>query len=195
MPLQKDRMEGLFPFGSACARHRTTVAGTRFHVGVPTVHPRAEEVLDGAFANAPSPAIIARLRPRRSRNPTTQLLSNGTYNVMVTTCGSRLFDVRPTAVTRWREDVTRDNWGASSTCAMFAAAQYGQPGISPYKRRAQSYEVAFSEDKADFWRTDGGIATHMEIVVSAEDNAEIRRVSLTNNSTRAREIELRATRR
>src|SRR5258705_10457310 len=32
--------------------------------------------------------------------------------------------------------------------------------------------------------------THMEIVVSAEDNAEVRRVSLTNNSTRTREIEL-----
>jgi cyclic beta-1,2-glucan synthetase len=30
----------------------------------------------------------------------------------------------------------------------------------------------------------------MEIVVSAEDNAEVRRISLTNNSTRTREIEL-----
>ena len=30
----------------------------------------------------------------------------------------------------------------------------------------------------------------MEVVVSAEDNAEVRRVSLTNNSTRTREIEL-----
>ena len=30
----------------------------------------------------------------------------------------------------------------------------------------------------------------MEVVVSAEDNAEVRRVSLTNTSTRTREIEL-----
>src|SRR6476659_10251114 len=58
------------------------------------------------------------------------------------------------------------------------------------QKRPQKYEVAFSEDKADFWRNDAGLVTHMEIVVSAEDNAEIRRVSLTNNSTRAREIEL-----
>jgi cyclic beta-1,2-glucan synthetase len=50
--------------------------------------------------------------------------------------------------------------------------------------------VAFSEDKADFRRVDAGISTRMEVVVSAEDNAEVRRVSLTNHSTRTREIEL-----
>jgi cyclic beta-1,2-glucan synthetase len=50
--------------------------------------------------------------------------------------------------------------------------------------------VAFSEDKADFRRVDSGISTRMEIVVSAEDNAEVRRISLTNNSTRTSEIEL-----
>ena len=63
-------------------------------------------------------------------------------------------------------------------------------GHQPVQRRPQSYEVAFSEDKADFWRSDAGIVTHLEVVVSAEDNAEVRRVSITNNSTRTREIEL-----
>src|SRR4029450_12128444 len=63
-------------------------------------------------------------------------------------------------------------------------------GHQPIQKRPQSYEVAFSEDKADFWRSDAGIVTHLEVVVSGEDNAEVRRVSLTNNSTRMREIEL-----
>ena len=51
------------------------------------------------------------------------------------------------------------------------------------QKRATAYRVAFSEDKADF--PDALIPayhTRMEVVVSAEDNAEIRRVSLTNNS-------------
>ena len=63
-------------------------------------------------------------------------------------------------------------------------------GFQPVGREPQSYAVAFSEDKVDFWRQDSGISTHTEVVVSAEDNSELRRVSVTNNSSRAREIEL-----
>ena len=50
------------------------------------------------------------------------------------------------------------------------------------RSKPNAYQIAFSEDKADFRRTDSGISTRMEIVVSAEDNAEVRRISLTNNS-------------
>jgi cyclic beta-1,2-glucan synthetase len=57
-------------------------------------------------------------------------------------------------------------------------------------KRPQSYEVAFSEDRADFWRTDDALVTHTQVVVSAEDNAEVRRISLTNHTSRTREIEL-----
>src|SRR5205807_521179 len=56
--------------------------------------------------------------------------------------------------------------------------------------KTQSYEVAFSEDKADIWRRDAGLVTHMELIVSAEDNADMRRISIANYSTRPREIEL-----
>ena len=43
---------------------------------------------------------------------------------------------------------------------------------------------------AEFFRRDHGIETHMEIVVSPEDDAEIRRVTLTNRGNRPRELEL-----
>src|SRR5205085_8432999 len=42
----------------------------------------------------------------------------------------------------------------------------------------------------DFWRTDAGLVTHTEIIVTPEDDAELRRLSLTNQSTRVREIEV-----
>ena len=58
------------------------------------------------------------------------------------------------------------------------------------RSKPHAYQVAFSEEKADFRPIDSGITTRMVIVVSAEDNAEVRRISLTNNSTRVREIEL-----
>ena len=109
---------------------------------------------------------------------------------MVTAAGSGYSNCSANAVTRWREDVTRDNWGTFVYLRDVRSGGVWSAGYQPVQRRPQSYEVSFSEDKADFWRVDAGITTHMEIVVSAEDNAELRRISLTNNSTRTREIEL-----
>src|SRR5262249_48218931 len=46
------------------------------------------------------------------------------------------------------------------------------------------------EDRAEIHRRDGAISTTMEVVISPEDDAEVRRISLTNLGVRAREIEL-----
>src|SRR5208283_2055920 len=46
------------------------------------------------------------------------------------------------------------------------------------------------EDRAEFVRRDGTMTTTLEVVVSPEDDAEVRRVSITNSGSRVREIEL-----
>jgi cyclic beta-1,2-glucan synthetase len=43
--------------------------------------------------------------------PEVQLLSNGRYHVMVTNAGGGYSRWQDLAVTRWREDSTRDPWG------------------------------------------------------------------------------------
>ncbi|MDQ3474735.1 MAG: hypothetical protein M3447_13470, partial [Acidobacteriota bacterium] len=162
----------------------------RIPVGVVAAHPRAEEVLSGRVIRS-LPGMVTRVyNSANLETPRTQLLSNGTYHIMITTAGSGYSACGRNAVTRWREDVTRDNWGAFVYLRDVRSGSVWSAGHQPVQRRAQSYEVSFSEDKADFWRTDAGIVTHMEVVVSAEDNAEVRRISLTNNSLRTREIEL-----
>jgi len=162
----------------------------RIPSGVPAVHPRAEEVLTGRVSPV-MPGVVTRVYTTPDLDtPRTQLLSNGTYNVMVTTAGSGYSRSGPNAVTRWREDVTRDHWGAFIYLRDVRSGAVWSAGFQPVQRKPQSYEVSFAEDKIDFWRSDAGMVTHMEIVVSAEDNAEVRRVSLTNNTTRIREIEL-----
>ncbi len=162
----------------------------RVPVGVPAAHPRAEEVLTGRVAQE-MPGMITRVYDSAELDtPRTQLLSNGTYNVMITTAGAGYSRCEENAVTRWREDVTRDNWGSFIYLRDVRSGLVWSAGHQPVRRRPQSYHVAFSEDKADFRRVDSGIATRLEVVVSAEDNAEVRRVSLTNNSSRVREIEL-----
>jgi cyclic beta-1,2-glucan synthetase len=162
----------------------------RIPVGVPAAHPRAEEVLTGRVLQA-MPGMITRVYETANLDtPRTQLLSNGAYSVMLTTAGCGYSLCEGDAVTRWREDVTRDNWGAFIYLRDVRSGVVWSAGHQPVRSKPNAYQVAFSEDKADFRRTDSGISTRMEIVVSAEDNAEVRRISLTNNSTRTREIEL-----
>ncbi|HEX7332649.1 MAG TPA: glucoamylase family protein [Pyrinomonadaceae bacterium] len=162
----------------------------RIPVGVPAAHPRAEEVLTGRVIQT-MPGMITRVYESADMStPRTQLLSNGTYNVMITTAGSGYSRCEGNAVTRWREDVTRDNYGAFIYLRDVRSGAVWSAGHQPVRRRPQSYHVAFSEDKADFRRLDSGISTRMEVVVSAEDNAEVRRISLTNHTSRTREIEL-----
>src|SRR5215213_1490837 len=162
----------------------------RIPVGVPAAHPRSEEVLTGRVAQA-MPGMITRVYESADLDtPRTQLLSNGSYNVMLTTAGSGYSQCEDNGVTRWREDVTRDNWGAFIYLRDVRSGAVWSAGHQPVQRKPQSYHVAFSEDKADFRRLDSGISTRMEVVVSAEDNAEVRRISLTNHGSRTREIEL-----
>src|SRR3989454_10766556 len=65
------------------------------------------------------------------------------------------------------------------------SASYQPSGVEP-----DSYEVTFTEDRAEFVRRDGTITTILDVVVSPEYNAEVRRVSVANAGTRARDIEL-----
>ena len=162
----------------------------RIPIGVPAAHPRSEEVLTGRVAQG-MPGMITRVYESADLDtPRTQLLSNGNYNVMITTAGAGYSRWEDNAVTRWREDVTRDNWGAFIYLRDVRSGTVWSAGHQPVRHKPQSYHVAFSEDKADFRRVDSGISTRMEVVVSAEDNAEVRRISLTNHSSRTREIEL-----
>ena len=99
---------------------------------------------------------------------------------MVTTAGSGYSRWRDLAVTRWREDRTLDAWGTYFSfrdrhSGQVWSAAYQSTGVEP-----DTYEVAFSEDRVDIRRHDGTIGTTLEIVVSPEHDAEVRRVSITN---------------
>ncbi|HEY6047159.1 MAG TPA: glucoamylase family protein [Pyrinomonadaceae bacterium] len=158
--------------------------------GVAAAHPRAEEVLTGRVVRILSGLVTRAYDTADLPTPRTQLLSNGTYSAMITSAGGGYSTCGRLAVTRWREDATRDNWGSFIYVRDVRSGAVWSAGHQPIAAKPQNYEVAFSEDKADFWRRDAGIVTHMEVIVSAEDNAEMRRISLANYSNRPREIEL-----
>ncbi len=148
-----------------------------------------EESEGAAFVDAPETSVHT---PMGAATPTpeVQLLSNGRYQVMVTNAGGGYSRWKDLAVTRWREDSTCDNWGTFIYVRDITSGEFWSAAHQPTLKRAQSYEAMFSEGRAEFRRRDNDIETYSEIVVSPEDDIELRRVRITNRSSTRRTIEI-----
>ena len=140
--------------------------------------------------DVPVEPVSRRFQSPRLHIPSTHLLSNGRYAVMITAAGSGYSRWNDLAVTRWREDVTRDAWGSYLFLRDVASGTMWSATDQPGGATAEEYEVLFLEDRARILRRDGTLSTALEIMVSPEDDAEIRRLSITNDGPRAREIEI-----
>ncbi|HEX2649366.1 MAG TPA: glucoamylase family protein [Burkholderiales bacterium] len=125
-----------------------------------------------------------------TRTPGVQLLSNGRYNVMVTNAGGGYSRWKDIAVTRWREDSTCDGWGMFCYLRDVESGRFWSSAFQPALTRAESYEAIFTEQRVEFHRNDADFDTHTEIVVSPEDDIELRRVRITNRSRKRRTIEV-----
>lgn len=122
--------------------------------------------------------------------PEVNLLSNGRYHVMVTNSGGGMSRWRDLAVTRWREDTTRDHYGTFCYVRDTETGSFWSSAYQPTLTKPDTYEAIFSEGRAEFRRRDGDFDMHTEIVVSPEDDIEIRRSRITNRSNRPRMIDI-----
>jgi len=136
------------------------------------------------------PIVLRRFHSPHDILPRTHLLSNGRYSVMITAAGSGYSRWKDLAVTRWREDRTCDNWGTYIFLRDTMTDEVWSAGYLPIGLEPDHYEVDFSEDRAEIVRKDGSFVTTLEVVVSPEDDAEIRRVTLKNTGILARDIEV-----
>ncbi len=157
---------------------------------VAVAHPRAEEVKTAATVRDLELPAVRRLHSPHDATPQVHLLSNGRYAVMLTGAGSGYSRCGDLGITRWREDATRDDWGAYVFLRDVQSGDVWSAGYQPTGVEPDRYDVTFTEDRAEFVRHDGPITTLLEVLVSPEDNAEVRRVSVANGGSRARDIEL-----
>ncbi|HJW42249.1 MAG TPA: glucoamylase family protein, partial [Rhizomicrobium sp.] len=125
-----------------------------------------------------------------SRLPRTHLLSNGDFSVMLSTAGSGYLRWRDVAVTRWREDPTCDEWGSYCFLRDVESGAVWSAGYQPTGGEPDDYLASFTEDRAEIVRHDGSLMTQTELIVSPEDDAEVRRICVANHGPRRREIEL-----
>jgi cyclic beta-1,2-glucan synthetase len=122
--------------------------------------------------------------------PEVQLLSNGRYHVMVTNVGGGYSRWKHLAVTRWREDTTRDNSGTFCYISDVASGAFWSTSHQPTLKPTENYQAIFSDGRAEFRRRDHDLDTHTEIVVSPEDDIELRRVRITNLSREKKTIDV-----
>jgi cyclic beta-1,2-glucan synthetase len=158
--------------------------------------PRAAPIIEPRPAEETHrpPAVPARA-PRRIRSPhrhhpSAQILSNGSYTVFVTNSGGGSSLCGDRAVTRWREDLTSDPGSQFLYLRDVHSGEIWSATYQPIGVEGSGYTAEFFADKAVFERRDHEIDLRLEIAVSSEDDAEVRRVALTNRSERTREIEV-----
>lgn len=144
-------------------------------------------------SDAPALRTESRLRiftNPNSSQPAVQLLSNGNYHVMVSSTGSGYSRYHNMAITRWQEDVTRDNGGMVCYIRDVNTGDFWSTTYQPTCKRTELYEAIFCDARAEFKVRQNDFDAHTEIVVSPEDNIELRRVRVTNRSREKRTIEL-----
>jgi cellobiose phosphorylase len=148
------------------------------------------EITDGRTGAGPLDAPIRVLDSPNTPHPEVQLLSNGRYHVMVTNAGGGYSRWNDLAVTRWREDTTRDAWGSFCYLRDLESGAVWSSAYQPTLTTPDHFEAIFSEGRAEFRRRDHAIESYTEIVVSPEDDLELRRLRLTNRSRVRRLIEV-----
>ncbi len=157
---------------------------------VPAIYPHPAEVSAAAAGLVEVESSARVFTTADTPSPQVQLLSNGTYSVMVTQAGGGYSRWRELALTRWFEDPTCDGWGAFCYVRDLETNKFWSTAHQPTLVPATSAETIFSQGRAEFRRTDGSLDTHVEIGVSPEDDIELRRVSITNRGSNPRTLEL-----
>ncbi len=155
-----------------------------------SVFPHPAEVSNARAASIEPPRNFRVFRSPSTPVPEVHLLSNGRYHVAVTAAGGGYSRWRELAITRWREDATRDCWGSFCYLRDTETGAYWSAAQQPVAQIPERYEVIYSQGRAEFCRTDAEIESNMEISVSPEDDIELRRITLTNRGRKARTIEL-----
>ena len=157
---------------------------------VPMRNPPIELAEHVPSARAAAGAGARVYRTPHTLSPRCHMISNGSYVVMVSNAGGGYSQRQQTALTRWRQDITTDAWGSFCYVRDLESNLVWSTAYQPTAHEPEEYECTFAPDRAVFRRVDGNIETRTEIVVSPEDDAELRRVSVTNLGTTARRLDL-----
>jgi cyclic beta-1,2-glucan synthetase len=121
--------------------------------------------------------------------PSAHLLSNGRYSVTLTPTGAGFSRWGDLALTRWRADPTQAGHGSFVYLRDVTSGAAWSSAVQPLGE-SLGHTAVFCDYHAAFIREAAHLVTHTEVVVSGEDDAEARRVTLTNTGRQMREVDV-----
>ncbi|MGH8464476.1 MAG: cyclic beta 1-2 glucan synthetase, partial [Pseudomonas sp.] len=125
-----------------------------------------------------------------SPTPEVQLLSNTNYHLMVTQAGGSVSRWKDMTLTRWREDATRDHRGIFCYVSDPESGAVYSNTWQPSGKQKGTYHAVLTDFGAEFKRTQGSLTLETHIVVSPEDDVEIRRMTVTHQGRHPRTLDI-----
>ncbi|MCJ7570034.1 MAG: hypothetical protein MUO58_21190, partial [Anaerolineales bacterium] len=161
----------------------------RVPVSPPIHHISTREAIPSRGESLGVAPSVSKFETAHTITPKVQLLSNGQLSTMTTNAGGGYTRWKDMDITRWRADTTTDAYGSFLYLKDTDSGEVWSNLYHPIDRDPDRYAVHFPLDRAEYRRRDNGIETQSEIIVSPEDDVEIRRITLTNRSLRSRQIQ------
>lgn len=128
--------------------------------------------------------------PLDTITPEVSILSNGSFMTAVTNSGSGFSQYNGMAISRWREDPVADNWGQYMYIREVTSDQVWSPTYQPCRVSSAEHRIRLSLDRARFTCKHREIETKLDLCVSPEWNAEVRRLTVTNHGSDTKIIEV-----
>ena len=156
----------------------------------PLHHISTRERVSSVVSYEEAAPSVSEFNTPHTPTPSTQLLSNGRYGLMITNSGGGYSQWAGHEITRWRSDRTQDQWGSFCYIHEPETGRLWSTTYHPTGGKVEEYSINFALDRALFRRVDNGIQCETEIIVSPEDDVEIRRITLINRSLSPRNLTL-----
>ncbi len=130
------------------------------------------------------------VNPLRAGWKPTQLLSNGRYSVALHASGAGVSRWGGRNVSRWRDDLLRDAHG----CFFYLRREGDDSVVSltaaPAPGPSWRYQARFMADRVQFDARGGDLSATITVLVSPEDDTELRTVTLHNTGRTEQILEL-----
>ena len=191
--LQKDRLVGRF-HAEPSIQSVELLLQEQIPPQSPLDYPHKDEEVSAMRPARPAVAINPWGVPVDSPMPLVHYLSNGRFSTLISNAGAGYsrqgIAGQDIALTRWRADTTRDNWGCWFYLQDRESGALWSATIQPTLAEPDSQRVRFHSHMAEFRRRDHEIALEMTVTVAPDDDVEIRWLSLANDSERQRHLRL-----
>ncbi len=161
----------------------------RIPVGAPLLAPQAA-TLTGPPPAEPEMDVVDHVGLDETSPQRCHLLGHAELTTLVDVAGAGFTTFKGHDIHRYREDASLGASGIFFYLRDVETGAYWSIGQKPTEKRPDSYDAAFSADKVEIRRRDGAIEALLEITVSPEHPADVRRITLTNHDDRPRHLEL-----